>query len=343
MKEGHLSKIKYLLIWKILCDETDEQHPMSTKDLLEILKDRYGIDCDRRTLYRNIEEINDCGCGFEIGTRRNRSNMYYAKNENSPNISNAQIRILLDAVRAMSSISERQTTELVNKISLLAGNQADKLREGSTKFFVAKSPEGEKIFDSVDVIAQAIERKKKITFRYFSWRPPQKEGGPRRKRDRGKRTLNPVATVFSEEKYYLIGYDDKHGAFRNYRIDHMENVKMMTDDITDQIDTPHGKRQDVREYQRTQLRMYAGTPMQVIFLIDETLWEEADIKFRDNIDSVTSTRGKVRVVATVQKSPTFIGWCCSFGTDLQVISPPELVSELKNYTKSLAKQYESKN
>lgn len=334
MKEGSLSKIKYLLIWHILCTEADEEHPMSTKDLLAKLKKDYGIDCDRRTLYRNIEEINEYE-EFEIGTHRARSNMYFAK---KGGFSNGQLRILFDTVQAMCSISETQTKALEYKFVALSGHGAEEQRKSSTRFRVSKSTNDE-IFDSVDVIAEAIGRKKKITFRYFWWAPPKHKGEQNRKMYKGWRVLNPVDTVFSEEKYYLIGYYDDPGSFRNFRIDHMENVKMMEDDITDQEDTPYKKRQDVVEYQKTLFSMYAGDLMQVTFLIEKELWEEAYIKFRDNIESVTSTSDKVRVVATVQNSPTFIVWCCSLGTKLKVVSPPELVKAIKKNAQEIADQY----
>ena len=67
MKTESVSKIKYLKLWDILRQETDEQHPMSTTDIIARLA-ALGISCDRRTLYRNIDELNEYG--FEILKRK---------------------------------------------------------------------------------------------------------------------------------------------------------------------------------------------------------------------------------------------------------------------------------
>ena len=43
-------KIKLLKMWEILKSETDEEHPISTPELIARLKEE-GIDVDRKILY----------------------------------------------------------------------------------------------------------------------------------------------------------------------------------------------------------------------------------------------------------------------------------------------------
>ena len=50
MGKENFSKIKLLRIWEILKQESDEEHPLSTNQIIELLA-RGGISCDRRTLY----------------------------------------------------------------------------------------------------------------------------------------------------------------------------------------------------------------------------------------------------------------------------------------------------
>ena len=77
MKVDKFIKLKLVKIWEILSQETDEEHPMSTQELLDKLAEM-GIPCDRRTVYGDIKALNECG--YEICCRRAISNEYYVKN-----------------------------------------------------------------------------------------------------------------------------------------------------------------------------------------------------------------------------------------------------------------------
>ena len=55
MADTKVQKIKLLKIWEILSWKSDEQHPLSTQDIISELK-QLGIKCDRRTVYSDIDE-----------------------------------------------------------------------------------------------------------------------------------------------------------------------------------------------------------------------------------------------------------------------------------------------
>ena len=46
------------MVYKTLMYETDEDNVMSGKEIAEYLKINYGISAERRSIYRDIEEIN---------------------------------------------------------------------------------------------------------------------------------------------------------------------------------------------------------------------------------------------------------------------------------------------
>ncbi|MCD8501628.1 MAG: hypothetical protein LRY71_08095 [Bacillaceae bacterium] len=53
-------KLKILYILKILMEQTDENHPLSTNDLIIALK-HYDIDAERKSIYTDIECLQDFG------------------------------------------------------------------------------------------------------------------------------------------------------------------------------------------------------------------------------------------------------------------------------------------
>ena len=48
-------KITILLILKILEDETDSEHRLSQQDIVDLLKKKYDVDCERKAVGRNLE------------------------------------------------------------------------------------------------------------------------------------------------------------------------------------------------------------------------------------------------------------------------------------------------
>ena len=93
---------------------------MPTNTLIKKLAEQ-GIECDRRTLYRDIQVLNEYG--YEVLRTRAISNEYYIV-DRSFDIS--ELRILLDAVQAASFITPKKTKVLIDKIADLAGSHRRK-------------------------------------------------------------------------------------------------------------------------------------------------------------------------------------------------------------------------
>lgn len=55
------SKLKTLLIYNILEKYSDEEHPLSTTDLISMLEEK-GVKCERKSIYADIAALNDIGC-----------------------------------------------------------------------------------------------------------------------------------------------------------------------------------------------------------------------------------------------------------------------------------------
>ena len=156
MKTEKSTSIKLLKLWELLCQETDEDHPMGTPTIIKRLGEM-GIKCDRRTLYTDIEALNEHG--YEVFCVRRASNEYYVLDRE---FDVTELRILMDAVEASNFITEKKTKEFVGKIASLAGSRrAEVLKRNVVAFNSAKST-NEHIYYIVNEIANAINEKKKI-------------------------------------------------------------------------------------------------------------------------------------------------------------------------------------
>ena len=302
-------KIKLLKIWEILSQNTDEKNPMPTPVLIERLAE-YGVEVDRKILYSDIKLLNDFG--YEVMCRRSSSNEYYVEDRkfNVP-----EMHILMDAIRAAGFITEKKTDELVNKIAQLAGSQrAEVLTRNIVEFNTMKSI-NENIYYSVYEIASAIEEKKKISFSYFDYDTKHRKVYRKKKSDptqNRKYKVNPLATVFSDDNYYLICYDDWFGNLAHYRIDRMDEVTMLDVPISEEAQS---NKAEIVKHKQQLFGMFGGDKQKVSFEADKSLIDVVFDFFGADLYISETSGDKIIFTAEVQVSKPFIAWCCSFGTD----------------------------
>ena len=124
MPRANEQKIKLLVLYDILQRETDEEHPLSTNEIIERLSAR-GIEVSRKILPGDIALLNKYG--FEILSYKKKSHYYYVAYRP---FDIAELKVLIDAVQAATFISESKTEGLVNRLASMAGeNQAEKLKQ----------------------------------------------------------------------------------------------------------------------------------------------------------------------------------------------------------------------
>ena len=160
MSRSAEQKVKLLVLYDLLEKKTDEEHPMTTNDIVEELA-KLGITATRQTLYGDIEVLNSFG--YDIICEHGRNNRYYVADRT---FERPEVQILLHAVGAAKFLTEKKASALSKKIAeLLNPQQAEELRFGVPDC-VGKS-NNERILYSIDVITSALLNKKQVSFLYY--------------------------------------------------------------------------------------------------------------------------------------------------------------------------------
>ena len=325
--EGSITKLKLLKIWEMLCKETDENHSMPSTAIIKKLNDM-GIPCDRRTLYKDIDALNENG--YEVLCKRSRQNEYYVLDRN---FNDAELHILIDAVQAATFITNKKTADLVDRIASLAGDcKAEILKSNAVAFNTVKNT-NEKIYYSVNEIINAIENQNKIEFYYFDYDVKHEKVY---RKDKQLYKVNPYATIFSNDSYYLLCYDDKHEGMAHYRIDRMDRVKITDEPITKRADL---KAFNIKKHKKQVFNMFAGEDVTVTIRVDKRLIDAMYDKFGSSIKMKMVNENEAEFSTDVQISTPFIGWCISFGNKLMVLSPSYVVDKIKAQLEELTNQY----
>ncbi len=326
MPQDNYRKIKLLKLLDILRQDSDEQHPMTTAQLCDRL-DSMGIVCDRRTLSRDIALLNDHG--YEIlDTMLGHEKAYFVEDRS---FSVPELKILMDAVQASSFITEKKTAELVDKLAALGGSHRAEILKRNTVCFNTRKHRNEQIFYSVDALETAIAQRKKVLFRYFDL---DEKGRKVYRREGHRYVAEPVAMVFSEENYYMLCYNARFDKTSTYRVDRMENVTTIDEDICQKALT---LREEVAGYTDQVFKMYAGQPEDVVLEFQDNLIGVVFDKFGHDTPMIRC--GEHRCVATVkvQISPVFWGWLFQFAGEMTVLSPASVVQGYKERAAMVAK------
>ena len=95
----------------------------------------------------------------------------------------------------------------------------------------------------------------------------------------------------------------------------------------------------IQKHKKQLFGMFTGEECTVTFEADNSLIDTVLDKF--SFDTRLSARGEntFRFSATVQLSPVFFGWCCSFGDKLRVTGPQKIKEFLALYLQAIMKNY----
>lgn len=315
MKEN-CQKIKLLKLMELLRQETDEHHPLSTNEICSRLS-TMGISCERRTLAKDILLLNEQG--FEVMCCRvGKEKGYYIEDRS---FSVPEIKILIDAVQAANFITEKKSSELIDKISALGGShQADILKSNLVHFNTRKHS-NETIYYSVGYLEDAIQQKNKVLFRYFDL---DEHGEKVYRRDGHRYVVEPVALVFHEDNYYVVVYSAKHDSTANYRIDRMDSVEIIDEPVSQKALT---LRNEVARYTERVFKMYGGQSVDLVIEFDDKLIGAVYDKFGENTKMIRTHEHGCVATVKVQISPTFWGWLFQFGKQMRILSPANLIDE----------------
>ena len=310
MAKSSNQKLKLLYIMKFLLEETDEEHIMTTQQLIDRLA-AVGIGAERKSIYENIEDLRQFGLDIER-EKSGRASGYYVA---SRNFELPELKLLVDAVQSSKFITKKKSDKLIHKIESFASRyQAQKLQR---QVFVSNriKHENESIYYNVDKIHNAINADKKLTFLYFDW-TPEKKKQPRR--DGLRYEVSPWALSWDDENYYMIGYDSDTGMIKHYRVDKMEAIE------------PSGAKREGREqfssfdmavYSKKVFGMFGGREETVTLRVKNELAGAVIDRFGSDVPMAPAKDGFFSVRAQVFVSPVFYSWIFAFGDGVQITAP----------------------
>ena len=307
MTQDNYRKIKLLKLLDMLRHETDEQHPLSTTQICTKLGNM-GIVCEIMSVMIGHDKC------------------YYVEDRS---FSIPELKILIDAVQAASFITDKKTIELVEKIAALGGTHRAEILKSNMVCFNTRKHSNEQIYYNVDTLEHAIQNNKKVIFYYYNL---DENGNKVYRRDHHHYVVEPIALVFNEDNYYLISYSSRHDGTANYRVDRMEAVEIVEEDICEKAIS---LRNSVSGYTEQAFKMYGGESVEVVLQFSDSLIGVVFDKFGEDVKMRRTSEDRCVATVTVQISPVFWSWLFQFGKQMTVVSPPQVSDEYKQKIQDL--------
>ncbi len=352
-------RAKLYLVLQILQKRSDEYNPIAADDIAADL-DAFGIDAERRSIYKDIEDLNKVyvmmkeNCTIDeaekiiaeaddnkkLMIKRAKKGFYI--NPEAREFQLNDIRLITECVYSTKFIPSDSAERLANiLLENVSEYQARKIKTDAVVVDRVKTL-NKTVLTNIDLIRDAMateqNRKKhipeKISFKYARYEITNVEKPVVRSK---QYTVSPYYLIISDGNYYLLAYDDGKRDVRTYRVDRMKNIK-----LTGQ---PRGgldaiKALDVKNYTQRVFSMYGGEKTSVSLRFDNSLLDTV----LDRFGTKTALYSRIddehfQVNCDVEVSPQFFGWLCGFGSNVEIVAPKQVREEYQIHLKTILNNY----
>lgn len=321
-------KSRLISLLQIFHDETDEEAGITMSRIIELLAEE-GLSVERKAVGRDIKALQDAG--YDI-RKLARQPVEYALV--TRDFTHAEQLLLVDAVQSSRFVTERQAKVLVRSIEKLGPKRRREGLERRLHVSGRVKSENESVFSNLDVIQDAINAKRKISFRYVKYDCAKK---PRIQHGGEPYSETPVQLVYAEGFYYLVVFNEKHGDFANYRVDRMIGIEVSEERA---VRNARIAAFDAREYTERVFGMFSGEAANATLLVHESLMGALIDRFGRDVDVACAEEGWARARVRVVRTGLFFGWVAQYGGKVLIEAPAALRGEFVGYLRELAKAHE---
>ncbi len=326
--KGERQKLKMLYLAKILSQETDDTHSLTMDEILQRLAD-YGVNADRRTMYRDFDELRVFGMDI-IKEKRERNCFYHLA---SREFELPEVKLLVDAVQSSRFITNSKSRALIKKLETLTSKyEARELHRQVIITGRVKSM-NESIYYNVDKIQKAISAGKKLRYRYVQWDlnkrlVPRHEGA--------WYEISPWSLMWDNQQYYMLGYDSQEEKIKHYRVDKMQNISV-TESAREGREA--FRQMNIPRYANSLFKMFGGEEKVVTLEAENDMVGVILDRFGKDTLLRLQDEDHFQADVSVAVSSQFLGWVLSMDGKVRIVSPGDVVEEMRALLSRVRDQY----
>ncbi len=295
------NKKRIMLVLEYLKENTNYENGVNAEVLITYLKTQ-GIEVERKTIYNDVKQLDEMGYSID----KNKDGYYF----DDVLFEASELRVLIDMVKASTFLSEKTSSEIIDKLSSLTNKFNRKIINSGD--YLNKKTQYADLLVNVEKLLEAINQRKEIRFRYYDLDEKKK------KKYRGKSyNYYPINMLVDDDKYYLICYGEKYKGFNTFRLDKMDSIVI--------LDKTYGDIEfDVNEYMRQTFGMFSGERMSVKLKFEQRLFSEIDNQFGEEMILTSKDGNNYYCVANINVSPTFFSWVFGYNGKIKILGPEKV-------------------
>ncbi len=206
MTETKGKKALSLCILRVLEQHASEKEPLSTRRIIDYLKEDFGMIAERKAVGRNLILLTEMG--FGLSTYHDNGKGYYLTAAADPT---AFDPVVYDALlRApITEEGERRIRLMQPEVPVYAVRETPRSLRTD-------------VFDLLDTLRTAIAEQKQVTFLYHT---AQTDDGITAAPD-ATYTVSPYALFLAGERYYVLASVSGYGRLLHFRCDYMRDARV---------------------------------------------------------------------------------------------------------------------
>lgn len=326
------TKLKTLLVFKYLEKYSDENHPVSTSQLIDMLSQE-GIKSERKSIYADVKALKEIG--YDIVSNKNPVSGGFFMASRTFEV--PEVRLLIDAVTSAGFITPKKTESLVEKLeSLVSINQANSI---VAQVYIDPNTkcDNEEIYYVIDTLHKAIKDRKKLKFIY-----KRRNIDVENKKNYTEKTftVSPYALIWKNDHYYLICNNQKYDNIMNLRVDRIRRIQTLDEPARPVAEVSEYKTSfDVADYSKKMFNMYSGESDKIRISCELELREQIMDRFGAKVPLSAYDSSHFETTVDVAVSDGLIAWLMSFGSKIKVLEPQYLADAVKERAEQIAKLY----
>lgn len=321
-------KLSILYILEILKEYSDENHLLTQADIIYKMETLYGMECERKSIGSNIDSLMDFG--YDIVKTSN--GCYLASRE----FESSEIQFLVDAVFSSSSINSRYSKELTSKLSKCLSKYERKQYDYIYKADDLNKSDSKQLFYTIEILNEAIKKGKQVEFNYNRFYIDEEK---REKKKKKTYVINPYFLINNQGKYYLVCNYDYYDEIANYKVEKIENIKILDSDVKpiERLkDCEKGI--DIAKYANENIYMFSNATVRAKIMIEDEYtvnyvadWFGKNVKFYKENDKIYAD-----VKANEQ---ALIYWCLQYGESIELVEPIGVRKKIKQIVVKMMNKY----
>ena len=356
-------KIKPYLVMQYLLDHSDEEHTVSAAEIVAYFQEYYGIDAERRSIYKDIDEINkvlymlENECSIqeaeeviddeEEGERekfivydKNRKGFFVRQRKYDLN----DVRLLAECVYSARFIDEKRARRLVELTQSFVSEWQSLSITHDVLLIDRTKTTNTSVYYSVETINRAMNPgsrevphiPEKITFKYQKYSIEDvSKTIDRRKGNLYK--VSPFRLLINDGNYYMLAFDDKSQQMRTYRVDRMKAVNL-TGEARDGEEEYRAL--DMQSYTQRVFGMFNGKRVQLTLRFINPLLDTVIDRFgTKGVSYAKHDESHFTVSPEVELSEQFFAWLCGFGNKVKIIGPDFAAEQFRDYLDKIRALY----